>query len=56
MPRFFEEKLKKQYGANSSIPYKIMNAKGLMKGSKETSKGKVMTKKHQLDAMKRKLK
>jgi len=46
MPKFLEQRLKKQYGANSSIPYKIMNKMGVMKGSKITAKGKAMEKKH----------
>ncbi len=47
MPKFLENKLKKEYGANSSIPYKVMNKIGAMKGNKETAKGKEMEKKHQ---------
>ncbi len=46
MPAFLEAKLKKEYGANSSVPYKVMNARGFMHGSKETSKGKAAEKKH----------
>lgn len=46
MPKFLEKKLKKRYGASSSIPYKIMNAKGFMHGNKETAKGKAAEKKH----------
>ena len=46
MPAFLEAKLKKRYGANSKIPYKIMNSIGAMKGSKETAKGRAMTRKH----------
>ncbi len=46
MPKFLEEKLKKQYGAKSDIPYKIMNSIGAMKGPKETAKGKAMQRKH----------
>ncbi len=49
MPKFLERKLKKQYGAKSKIPYKIMNAKGLMKGNKETAKGKMLERKHRAD-------
>ncbi len=55
MPRFLEQKLKKQYGANSAIPYKIMNAQGLMRGSKETPKGREMESKHKRDMMKKKI-
>jgi len=47
MPKFLEAKLKKEYGANSSIPYKIMNKMGAMKGNKETAKGKEMEVKHE---------
>lgn len=46
MPKFLERKLKKEYGAKSSIPYKIMNKMGVMRGSKITAKGKAMEKKH----------
>lgn len=53
MPIFLEQKLKKEYGAKSSIPYKIMNKMGVMNGNKETEKGKMMAKKHQSDALKR---
>jgi len=47
MPQFFEKKLKEQYGADSPIPYKIMNAQGLMQGSKETKKGAALQAKHE---------
>jgi hypothetical protein len=47
MPKFLEKKLKKQYGAKSDIPYKIMNKLGYMRGSKETVKGKKAEKKHE---------
>lgn len=46
MPKFLENKLKKKYGSDSKIPYKIMNSIGAMKGNKETAKGRAMTKKH----------
>lgn len=49
MPKFLEAKLKKEYGADSSIPYKIMNSKGYMKGNKETPKGERLEEKHQRD-------
>ena len=48
MPAFLEKKLKKEYGSKSDIPYKIMNKMGYMKGSKETKKGKVAEKKHEM--------
>ena len=53
MPRFLEEKLKKEYGADSKIPYKVMNKLGVMKGNKETPKGKREEKKHEADEKKR---
>lgn len=46
MPKFLEDKLKSQYGANSSTPYKVMNSIGAMRGNKETAKGRAMEKKH----------
>lgn len=55
-PVFLEKKLKKEYGAKSKIPYAIMNKIGAMHGNKETDKGRAMERKHQADAIKRKLK
>lgn len=46
MPAFLEAKLKKEYGADSKIPYKVMNSIGAMRGNKETKKGKRMEAKH----------
>ncbi len=40
VPKFLEEKLKKEYGADSDIPYKIMNKQGFMHGNKITAKGR----------------
>ena len=48
MPKFLEERLKKEYGKDSNIPYKIMNKLGYMRGSKETKKGKVALKKYEM--------
>lgn len=48
MPKFLEEKLKKEYGADSDIPYKVMNSMGVMHGNKETKKGRAMERKHKL--------
>ena len=48
MPKFLENKLKKQYGSKSSTPYKIMNSIGAMRGSKITAKGRDMEHKHEL--------
>ena len=49
MPKFLENKLKREYGANSSIPYKVMNSIGAMRGNKETAKGRAMEQKHEAD-------
>jgi hypothetical protein len=46
VPEFLEKKLKQEYGANSAIPYKVMNKLGAMHGSQETAKGREMEKKH----------
>ena len=46
MPKFIENKLKAEYGANSKIPYKVMNKLGVMRGNKETAKGVAMDEKH----------
>ncbi len=45
-PKFLENKLKKEYGAKSKVPYMVMNKLGAMKGNKVTPKGKAMEKKH----------
>lgn len=49
MPKFLEKKLKEEYGSKSDIPYKVMNAKGYMRGSKETAKGEALQTKHERD-------
>ena len=54
MPKFLEAKLKSEYGQNSKIPYKVMNAMGAMHGNKETAKGRAMDRKHARDSRKRK--
>lgn len=48
MPKFLEAKLKKEYGKKSDVPYKIMNKLGVMHGNKETKKGKLEEKKHEM--------
>lgn len=50
MPRFLEDKLKAEYGADSAVPYKVMNKLGAMRGNKETAKGRAMEHKHVADA------
>jgi hypothetical protein len=47
MPKFLETKLKKEYGAGSAIPFKVMNTIGAMHGNKETPKGAAMEAKHE---------
>jgi len=49
MPEFLESKLKKEYGADSAVPYKIMNKLGAMHGNRITAKGKAMQRKHDAD-------
>ena len=56
MPKALEQKLKKEYGADSDIPYKIMNKMGVMHGNKETEKGEKMEKKHIRDKYEHKFK
>jgi hypothetical protein len=46
MPAFLEKKLKQEYGANSKVPYMVMNKIGAMRGNKETAKGAAMQAKH----------
>jgi len=52
MPKFLEDKLKKEYPNEPAAPYKIMNKIGAMKGSKITAKGRQMEKKHERDRKK----
>lgn len=47
MPKFLEEKLKKEYPDNPGAVYGTMNKLGYMKGSKETAKGRRAEKKHE---------
>lgn len=49
MPKFLEDKLKKEYGSTSKIPYMVMNKLGAMRGNKETAKGVAMERKHDKD-------
>src|SRR5262245_32869365 len=51
MPEFLEAKLKRQYGADSDVPYRVMNAKGYMKGSKTTDKGRRAEAQHRKRAL-----
>lgn len=47
MPRFLEQKLRKEYGNNSHAIYGTLNKIGAMKGNKETKKGQAMERKHE---------
>ena len=49
MPKFLENTLKAEYGAKSKVPYTIMNAMGVMHGSKETAKGRALDVTHAAD-------
>jgi hypothetical protein len=49
MPEFLERKLRAEYGADSAIPYKVMNKLGALRGSKITPKGRAMERKHERD-------
>ncbi len=50
MPAFLEDKLKARYGADSAVPFKIMNSIGAMRGNQETPLGRHMQMKHERDA------
>ncbi len=47
MPKFLEEKLKKEYGDNPHAIYGTMNKLGFMRGNKETKKGVRAEEKHE---------
>lgn len=47
MPKFLEEKLKKEYPNEPAAPFKVMNKLGLMHGNKETAKGRKVEAKHE---------
>lgn len=51
MPAFLEAALKREYaGQDPSIPFRIMQSKGLIRGQKETAKGAELDAKHAADA------
>lgn len=57
MPKFIENKLKKEYGEHSPAVYATMNKLGFMHGNKETEKGREVDKKHkQVTAIKNNIK
>jgi len=49
VPKFLEEELKREYGANSKIPYMVMNKSAQCEATKKTAKGREMERKHRLD-------
>ena len=53
MPKFLEDKLKKEYGDNPGAIYGTMNKIGAMRGNKETAKGREMEAKHKRDMAKK---
>ena len=46
MPKFLEDKLKREYPGNPSAVYGTLNNIGAMHGNKETPKGKAMERQH----------
>ena len=49
MPKFLEDKLRREYGDNPGAIYGTMNKFGVMHGNKETAKGREMEAKHARD-------
>lgn len=49
MPKFLEDKLKREYPGNPGAVWGTMNKIGAVKGNKITAKGKRMEKKHAAD-------
>ncbi len=52
MPKFLENKLKREYPGDPTAVYGTLNKLGYMKGSKETSKGRDAQAKHDKKAAK----
>lgn len=46
MPKFLEDRLKREYPNNPAAVYGTLNNLGAMKGNKETPKGEAMQAKH----------
>jgi hypothetical protein len=46
MPKFLEDRLRREYPNNPGAVYGTLNAIGAMRGNKETAKGRAMQKKH----------
>ena len=47
MPRFLEDRLKREYPNNPKAVWGTMNKMGVVKGNKITKKGQQMEKKHE---------
>lgn len=54
MPKFLEDKLKKEYHGDPHAVYGTLNKIGAMHGNKETAKGRKMAAKHKRDMKGRK--
>jgi len=54
MPKFLEDKLKREYPGNDHAVFGTMNKIGATKGSKVTKKGLAMEKKHAAKMSKKK--
>lgn len=50
MPKFLEDKLKREYPNNPGAVYGTLNSIGAMKGNKETAKGRAMERKHDTES------
>lgn len=46
MPKFLEDKLRREYPGNERAIYGTLNNMGAMKGNRETPKGRAMDAKH----------
>ena len=53
MPKFLEDKLKKEYPGDNHAVYGTLNKIGAMHGNKQTAKGREMERKHKRDQKKK---
>jgi hypothetical protein len=53
MPKFLKEQLQREYPNHPAAVYGTLNKLGLMRGSKETAKGRAMQRKHDRKAKRR---
>lgn len=54
MPKFLENKLKREYPNDPGAVFGTLNSIGAMRGNKETAKGRAMEKKHEAKLKRRK--